>query len=107
MLGDVEPRLQLRELLLDLVGVAAPERGKDGSFRLSEWFEVTPDARRIGARACRQAVDSGADPGEPVVNGGGTHRASCVSLTTRRLASASASALPGAAAVLPAPKSAL
>ena len=52
MLGDVEPRHQLAELLLDLVGSLA-HRGADGCLPLVQCVEAAPDPRSCGRGRAR------------------------------------------------------
>ena len=107
MLGDGEPRPQLPELLLDLVGSLA-DRGADGCLLLVQCVEVTPDSRSLRvapacASACSRSIRrwTSASSSSIVVVLMSSLLFVC-SLTARRLVGADANALPGAAAVLPA-----
>jgi hypothetical protein len=70
MLGDVDPRPQLPELLPDLVG-SLIDRGVDGCLRLVQRVEMMPSPRQTaGLRARLHAVNAAADLGELVFDGG-------------------------------------
>ena len=58
VLGDVEPRLQLRERLLDLVGSLMSERSANGCLRLrlARRGDARSAARRPRARACSRSI---------------------------------------------------
>jgi hypothetical protein len=76
MLGDDEPRSQLRELLLDFVGSVA-DGVADGRLLLPHDVEVTADARslRAGGRALErpQPIDPAANLGKLLLDRGRAH----------------------------------
>ena len=79
VLGDGEPRLQLPELLVELVG---REPATDGCLLPAQRVEVAADSRAVrsgtGLRECLQPVDPAADLRKLVVDRGRAHvRASC------------------------------
>ena len=111
MLGNVDPRPQPLELVLDLARSLA-SRGAHGRLRIAQCVEVASNPRQTaGLRARLHAVDAAADLGQLVFDRGGDRGAQIeppvsVFLTARRFGGADANALPAAAAVLPAQVSA-